>query len=304
MSGQEQVSPASNWPGREEDLARVLRNLMKGGGGAKRSREARQRLANDQLTRAYLEAGMRLIAEQLKVAQSQPPVEHTDEDVLSFFQWLARQKVLDEAERQDPALRPSEGTFRHRWEFQPDYIGDLLAYALSVERWTGHTSFAEDSRTTLIDGEDFARSIHEIAYRDICALVENPAHQITILASVAATRDPRSGQILGETYRFINEAWESLYETTLLARGLKLRKGISMTDFGDILAALADGISMRQLADPNVSFIDHQRRESLLGKAALAVAAACIDIGDGMTLEELINVMSSQEANRTDDIQM
>ena len=286
---------------RQEDLSKVLRNLMKGGGGTKKSRTARRRLANDKLTRAYLEAGMQLIAEQLKIEQTQAEVERTDEEILPFFQWLARQKVLDETDWRDKSVKPSEGAFRHRWEFQADYIGDLLAYALSVERWTGHTSFAKDSLEILTSNSDFVKVVHEVAYRDICSLVENPAHQITILASVAATRDPQAREIIGETYRFINKAWEQLYEATLSVRGLKLRKGISMREFGDMLAALADGISVRQLADPNVNFIDHERRESLLGKAALAVAAACIDIGDGMTLEEVVNLMANASAGRDGD---
>jgi hypothetical protein len=63
---------------------------------------------------------------------------------------------------------------------------------------------------------------------------------------------------------------------------------VTLADLTDILTALAEGIGMRMLADPDAQLVDHERQQSLLGKAALAIAAACIDTGDGKSLEELL----------------
>lgn len=73
---------------------------------------------------------------------------------------------------------------------------------------------------------------------------------------------------------------------------MEIRPDISVQEVSDILQALVDGISVRMAADPNASLVDHERRRSLLGKAALAIIAACVDSGDGLTLEEFADLVS------------
>jgi hypothetical protein len=272
----------------ERDLSKVLQKLMSNG----KKQDIRRRLANDPLTRAYLDAGLYLVAKQLEIQQPQPQLGQQDDGNPPFFEWLGRDEVLEEATRRDEGrLVPSEGTFRHRWKYQPDYVSDLLAYALSPEHWTAHVGFDRQLVELLSSTGDLAEAIEEISYRDLCALLENPANKITLLASVGAAKDPRAREIIGDTYKFVNAGWERLYQATFDSLGLKLRKGVSLQEFGDILAALADGIAVRQMGDAYANFIDHEQRTSLLGKAVLAVVAGCIDIGDGMTLPEVVNLI-------------
>ncbi len=49
---------------------------------------------------------------------------------------------------------------------------------------------------------------------------------------------------------------------------------------------------MRMLSDSNAKPIDHEKKESPLGKAALAITAACIDSGDGKSLEEVVGLLA------------
>jgi len=65
-----------------------------------------------------------------------------------------------------------------------------------------------------------------------------------------------------------------------------------------MLTAFAEGLGLRIIAETNTRLIDHERRESLLGKAALAIAIACIDTGDGLTLEQMVAQMEGRAFRR------
>jgi hypothetical protein len=55
-------------------------------------------------------------------------------------------------------------------------------------------------------------------------------------------------------------------------------------------------------SDPHRQFIDHDARRSLLGKAATGLLMAFADTGDGMTLEEAIDMAAShREGGRNGD---
>jgi hypothetical protein len=61
-----------------------------------------------------------------------------------------------------------------------------------------------------------------------------------------------------------------------------------------LLAALADGLAMRALADPSIRALDHDGRRSLLGTAALALIAGCLESTDpreSRSLEQAVHAM-------------
>ena len=87
---------------------------------------------------------------------------------------------------------------------------------------------------------------------------------------------------------------EALYEEVLQSRGLRIRAGITLDDCGIVLAAVADGLALRALADPAAPVIDHARRRCLLGTAVLALIAGCVERaedGDGLPLEEAAHAL-------------
>jgi len=269
----------------DEDLSLVLKRLMTT--CQRKTDAARRRLANDRLTREYLEAGIRLM-----VAQFEAEDRTTDEDAQPeagrpFFKWLSRTLVTEEVSRQ-LGTKTSDGSLRDRWYEQADYIEDLLSYALWSRHWSLHVSNAQESKELLASDPDFVRGIHLVAYKDLCILLENPAYRLSLIAAAIAEHDATVKQAVGESYRVVSKSWQRLYETTLAERGLKLRPGVTFAELTHILTALAEGVGMRMLSDPNIEVIDHERQESLLGKAALAIAAAFIDAGDGKSLEELV----------------
>jgi hypothetical protein len=276
-------------PSPDEDLSLVLKRLM--ATCQRKTDAARRRLANSSLTKEYLEAGLQLIATQCKAKE---PADITDtaskEAGRPFFEWLSRSLVVGEVSNR-LGIQATDGSLRDRWYEHPDYIEDLLSYALWSRHWSLHVSNAQESKDLLASDPDFVRAIHLVAYKDLCVLLDNPAYRVSLIAAAVADRDPTVKEAVGESYRVVGESWQNLYEETLTARGLKLRPGVSFADLTDILTALAEGIGMRMLSDPNATVVDHERKESLLGKAALAIAAACIDSGDGKSLEELVGLL-------------
>jgi len=66
--------------------------------------------------------------------------------------------------------------------------------------------------------------------------------------------------------------------------------------FFDWLSALSVGISLRIATDENADLIDHERKRSLPGTAALTVLASCTDPGDGQSLEEIIREIARPPA--------
>jgi hypothetical protein len=96
-----------------------------------------------------------------------------------------------------------------------------------------------------------------------------------------------------------NPLWKSFYEEFLLSRGLRVRSGITIDECVTLLAALADGLALRALADPAAHVVDHDRRHCLLGTAALAILAGCLeraDHSDGLSLEQVVRAMTCAHA--------
>jgi hypothetical protein len=93
---------------------------------------------------------------------------------------------------------------------------------------------------------------------------------------------------MAKVHQEIEAGWMPVYEAAIAGRGLRLRPGITIDDFVYIISSLSSGISLRILSDPDAKFIDDERHRSLLGTAAMAILASCIDPGDGKSLEEML----------------
>lgn len=106
----------------DEDLSQVVRNVRR------RTEATSRRLANSPLTRAYLEAGVRLLRREF----SEPPF--GDEGFLRPLAGLTRQAVIDEVTNgpQELPRRGTPGSFRDRWAYFPDYLSDLARYLANI----------------------------------------------------------------------------------------------------------------------------------------------------------------------------
>ncbi|OHV37110.1 hypothetical protein BCD49_18180 [Pseudofrankia sp. EUN1h] len=268
-----------------EDLSTLLSGLMR---AARRKTDAgRQALANDGLTREYLEAGLRLIDTQLG------PGDGADSEDRPLFRWLSQRAVIDEVS-QGGRLRGSEGSFRDRWPYQPDYIRDVLAYSLRGAHWRGFLDSTENARNRLADAEDAVRAVHDAGYDDLTATRRTPALRAQLIGAAMAERDEIARTTLQEMYRISTQAWLEAYEKTVAVRGLRIRPGLTLEDINFIMTATAEGMQLRLMVEPDDGVIDHEKRTSLLGTAALALIVACFDhLGDGMSLEDVVALATS-----------
>lgn len=267
-------------PDDSHDLAPVLKHLN-------RKREsARRRLANDPATRRFLDAGLRLIADELGVGRYKARIQDSE---MVFFHWVKVPSVVKEASHEGKA---TPWMHRDRWKTRDDFVKDLMAYVLWSQHWTDHTKISQHSSSLLTGDHDIVDAIKQVAYDDLDSLLVDAAPRISLVITAIAARDEAARKERAKLYATTHREWAKLYADTLAARGWKLRPDVTIDQFTDILTAVAEGLALRSIGDPDAKVIDHQTKESLLGKAALAMAAACLDPGDGRPLEEIVRRIS------------
>jgi hypothetical protein len=278
----------------EVDLSQVIRRL------SRVTQEGRQRLANDPATRAYIGAGLRLVDRELGEVTST----NSNEEKLQVLAWLSRAKVSAEVAN-GPAHLSQQGTqpsMRDRWNAHSDYIADLLSYLLwSYHYLEGRQEEIKHWAEQLVTGPDFVEALHEVAYQDLCTVIELPTLRFQLVASAIAGRDTAIRDALSDSYQAIAKAWLPVYKATLHAHELRLRQGISLDDLAYMITAVTEGFSLRLLGEPDASILDHNRRRTLLGTFVLALIVGCtqrIDDPEELTLEDVVQALLQDKDDR------
>lgn len=258
----------------DDDLSAVVRNVRR------RTETMSRQLANNPLTRAYLEAGVRLLHREF----SGPP---GDDRFLRPLAGLTRQAVIAEVAN-GPTELPSRGTigsFRDRWEYFPDYLSDLARYTLRLRRWSPHNRLAGEAAPELSDG-DFSAAVHEVCFRDMALVVASTELRFRFLATALAEHDEHVREAMASMYHDLTATWTDVCAAAVTGRGLTLRPGVTLEDLTTILIALAEGLALRAVSDPAAPILDSSRRRALLGQAALALFIGTVDPGDGANLDQ------------------
>lgn len=263
----------------ESDLAPVLRRLVgrDGGDGA----PERRRLANDSLTKAFVEAGFRLLTRECGDRPGEPT---------RYLAFLRPHHVLDEL-RQQEGEEGDEKALRARWPSDEDFALDILCYASEVKNWWPHALVADNVGSAIPSAADLVGAVQEACYQDQVSALNDPAVPLTYLSAALAARHPELKQAVAARSRQTHLRWTPIYRQTLSGRGVELRPGVTMEDLANVLTALSDGFLLRSMTDADADFIDHENRRTLFGRAALAVIVACVDPGDGQPLEEAFREM-------------
>ena len=261
------------------DLSRTLRNINRA------TAAARGRCANDPVTRALVWAGLRLIEKQFVETGDRDPLEDgIERDLLRF---VSQRAVVAEARRGWPELDVKMTKYRDRWTAHSRYLADLIRFAITDQHWSLRVAHDEAS-DLLFSATDVAAAVHRIAYLDLLDS-EQPLYRFQLIAATTVDRDPVVREAVREMYETVTAAWVAVYRTALEERRLKLRPGVTIEDLTHILSALAEGLALRMLSDPETRVVDREAETSLLGTAGVALFCACIDPGDGLTVEELLN---------------
>jgi hypothetical protein len=276
-----------------QDLSKVLRGLNR------RTSFGRQGLANDPVTAAYLVAAVRLIERHLGPGATRTMADPEDADSISrpLLSFLSQRAIATEVDHNPPPFHGlgRVSTMRERWRHQSNFIADVLRFGL----WSWHYPAAHqdeiaDAEQEVIRGRDPVRSIHRLCYWYMTRLLATPMFRLGLIAAAQAEGDAVIREAVSERYRENGLRWEHFYEEFLRSRGLRIRSGLTLEDCANLLAAVADGLALRALADPAAGIVDDARRRSLLGTAALALIAGCVertDQGNGVSLEQAVHDM-------------
>ncbi|HEX4224437.1 MAG TPA: hypothetical protein VHZ97_18855 [Pseudonocardiaceae bacterium] len=263
----------------------------------RKSELVRERLANDPVTAAYLAAAVRLVRRQLgpEIDPTMPKPQgenNVDRPLLGF---LSQRHVAEEVEH-NPFPFPVRGTtaaMRDRWKLQSHFLADLVSFVL----WTAYypeqyKDVVANGAENLVRGVDFAQAVVDFTYRVCCTIASSVAFRLQLVAIATINGDDALRQALTGKYRRGVQIWSQVYADFIEARGLRLRPGISLTDFTNILTAMLEGLMIREISDPDTMVIDNERGYALLSTAALALINGCLEPAehtDGRSLIDAVN---------------
>lgn len=276
----------------ETDISHVVTNIT----GQKAA--TRRRLANDQATRAFLEAALDLTSE-LFDADPEGKLPDDNDGLRPTMSYLSRRKVIERAQYVRPELLLTENMLRHRWNSHRDFLADFISYALAEQHWSLGVALSTHSESLLTSEENFPQAVHRVAYEDLKRVLELPSYRFQLLAVASAQADTASSAALVRMYEELSKVWTSLYSRVFEHYGLSFRPGISMDDFNIMLQATAEGLGMRLLSGVAEPIMDHDRKSSLLGTAAMALFLALVDPGDGLNIEDATDWALKSQAKRT-----
>lgn len=279
-----------------QDLSKVLRGLKRRDPITGRSNQA-----NDPVTASYLYAAVQLIRRHLGPGAARTPGAAEDPDSVErpLLSFLSQRAVAAEVNNNPPPFHSvgSDRTLRDRWEPHCHFIADLLRFGSWPWHYpAAHQDEVADAKDELLRGPDPVRGLHRLCYWDLTRMLDTPMFRLGLVAAAEADDDPVIGEAVAGRYRENNPLWKQFYAEFLQAHGLRLRPGITLDDCADLLAAVADGLTIRVLADPAAPVIDRTRRRCLLGTAALALIAGCVERADSdssSSLEEMVRVLIS-----------
>lgn len=255
-------------------------------------------------TREFLAAGLRVIEKEF--ASGANLTRDGDQTAAPFFAWLSRAKVAAEVDvdelpdgwkfctaDDDGASRVGalEARMRSLWEPHRNYIADLLTVALALEHWSA-PAYMDHTRVAALMTGDLVDGAHEIAFWDLEQILFQhvASFRLQLMATALADRDPELRESLRSTYNTVDAEWGAVYAEAMAAHGINFRPGFTLEMFTNSLTAIAEGLAMRLMVEPDKSSIlDRGTRRSLLGTVALALVAVCADHEhDGLSLEDAI----------------
>jgi len=131
--------------------------------------------------------------------------------------------------------------------------------------------------------------VDRAAFHEVQAISRMPLFRLQLVLCATADRNDGVHEAIANNYAGALEPWMKVYEQTLAARGYRLRKGISLEQFANILAAITEGFAIRQLGDPAAGVIGERAEHNLAGMAILGILNSYLEPADessGTSLRE------------------
>ncbi len=275
------------------DMSQVLRHLHRS------TDQGFIDTANNRGTASFLRAGMTLITNELGPGAKRRPAVPTERDSVErrALEFLSQRQVVAQAHRNEaPFDRDgTPGALRSRWKSHSHYIADLLRFGLWAEQYgLDYDDMRVKREQRLMDqGHDLAESVHAAAIWELNLLTEMPIFRLHLLAIATAEGDDVIRGAISENYRSVLGDWQRTYERAFTNRGLRPRPGQSFAKLAHMLAALAEGMAMRELGDANCPVRTTETR-TLLGEGSIWLLLGCLqseDDSDQRSAEDRLRAM-------------
>lgn len=274
-------------------------------------REAtRAALVNSLKVASYLKAGANLVERNLGASESTPGGDGC-KAYWSGLHFLSERAVSREVAELDPPFlrQKGAGPYRSTWASHDDYLNDLLAFlfhAMNYDPQYGaeletRGDWLADETSSVVDAVDRA------AFHELMAICRMPLFRLQLIVVATADRNDGIHDAIANNYAGALEPWTKAYESAIAARGMQLRKGITIEQFANILAAITEGFAIRHLGDPGSGVAGGGPDGNLMGMAVLGMMNSYLEPVDepsGLTLREVFNGMPeaiSPSERPTDD---
>jgi hypothetical protein len=253
----------------------------------------RANLVNSLKVASYLRAGATLIERNLG-AQSAvvPGPDGERKPYWSGIRFLTERAIVREMEHNvAPFLRlRGDGPYRATWATHDDYLNDLLAFLFHDINYDPQYGAGMETRGDwLVDEPRFADAIDRTTYHELQAICRMPLFRLQLIMAATADRNDGIHEAIANNYAGALEPWKKIYESTFAVRGLQLRKGVTIEQLANMLAALTEGFAVRHLGDPGACILGDSEAGNLLGMAVLGLVYSYLEPANnpsGETLRE------------------
>jgi hypothetical protein len=230
----------------DDDLSSVLSNIA-----ADARPATRNKIANSQETRAFLEIGLLLLRDDL--------LDHRGPDLLDdhdagtrLFAGLSQARLIERADqefaRDEKPKILTVGMFRDRWRYKSRYTEDLIAYVMRPSLLE-QTMLELSARTRRLPPNmpfpDLARHIAGVV---MTATLDDPLWSLQTIIWVALPNHPRVQVFLKARYEKWIPHWSEIYEELADRYALKLRPGYTWLDVAELFNSVAEGARLRAKA--------------------------------------------------------
>jgi hypothetical protein len=253
----------------------------------------RAALVNSLKVASYLKAGANLVERHLGAPATVTPRSDGCKEYWSGLHFLSERALSREVAGLEPPFLRQRGTgpYRSTWASHDDYLNDLLSFLFHAMNYDPQYGAELETRGDwLSDDLDFVGAVDRAAFHEILAVCRMPLFRLQLIVCATADRNDGIHDTIASNYAGALEPWSKVYEQTIASRGLRLRKGITLEQFTNILAAIIEGFAIRQLGDPGAGVLQDDSGANLAGMALLAMMNSYLEpIGEpeGPTLREL-----------------
>jgi hypothetical protein len=255
--------------------------------------KTRAALVNSPKVASYLKAGANLIERNLG-AREQAAAEGDAErkPYWSGLRFLTERALSHEMERLEPPFlrQKGAGPYRSTWASHDDYLNDLLAFLFHAMNYDPQYGAQLETRGDWLTTESsFVDAVDRATFHELQAICRMPLFRLQLLMVATADRNDGIHDAIANNYAGALEPWKKIYESTIAARGFQLRKGITIEQFANILAAITEGFAVHHLGDPGAGILGDGPADNLVGMAVLGIMNSYLEPADepsGLTLRE------------------